>query len=142
MRKTIAALTTVAAMTGLNSAVLTGSSHAASVKAATSCRSTTYPSPNIIVQNNGWNVRMVFDGSEWSAEATHPGVDYTLYGEVTFLSKTRADYRFIITWDNDSAGTYAGYVDQNGFIQGKTADKWTPGSRATWHMMRVARCNR
>jgi hypothetical protein len=142
VRKTIAALTTVAAMTGLNHAVIAGASPATASAATTTCRSTTYPSPNTIVQNNGWNVRMTFDGSDWSAEAAHPGVDYNLHGEVTFLSKTRNDYRFIITWDNNSAGTYAGYVDQNGFIQGKTADKWTPGSRATWHMTRVARCNK
>lgn len=140
MRKTIAALTTVAAMTGLNHAVLTGTS-SASVKAAGTCRTTSYPSPNTIVQNNGWKVRMTFDGSDWSAFAYHADQD-PLHGEVTFLSKTRADYRFIITWDNDSAGTYAGYVDQYGFIQGKSADKWTPGSRATWHMTRVARCIR
>ncbi len=100
------------------------------------------PYPTKLDQSNGWHGWLV---TPTDAGACAPNTDCVLgeggmNGQVTVQSSTRNNVSFTIAWDNGSGGIYTGSVDENGFVSGKTHDRWHPASTADWHFESVASC--
>ena len=90
-----------------------------------------------IDQSNGWWV--VLD-SPTAARSGNSGGGKQMDGAVAFQPNQGNNVKFTITWDNGSGGIYTGQIDPNGFVSGRTADKWHPESTADWHMWNTAKC--
>jgi hypothetical protein len=95
--------------------------------------------PYSIDQSNGWHVLMksATDAATCSGNCS----DAPMEGQVTIDSMTPDNVKFIISWDNGSAGVYTGAIDDNGFVSGVTSDRWHPNSKADWHIAGVVPCS-
>ena len=98
------------------------------------------PYPVTIRQSNGWAGYLDSPTSAWVCSEGQCIYGRGMHGQVTIQNLTRSDMRFLITWDNGSAGIYTGSVDENGFLSGQTQDRWHPDSKADWHMDELVNC--
>jgi hypothetical protein len=141
-RRTLAGLTAVAAIAG---GIGTG---AATAEAAT-CAQWGIPAYFVIHHGNGWEVETT--GAYGSANPyawwVHGqwGGRLSMTGQMRLLrfdtSGRNAQVEFTLTWNNGSAGTYRGIIDDYGYLSGTSTDRWT-GAQTTWHLEDTIRCYR
>ena len=90
----------------------------------------------VLVQSNGYRVALPSQkGTTLSGRAATNGMGGSIQGKVTGDS-----FRFSVLWDNGSAGVYSGQIDEDGFVDGTTVDRFNRTSRASFRMTTRAIC--
>jgi uncharacterized protein YceK len=132
MRKLMTIIVATAALAG-SATVLSATAQPAAAQPM--CQ---LPTDITIHHSNGWTVYVwVRDGFRY-VQGVH-GRTY-MNGRIRYDSVRRDLVKFVITWNNGSAGVYTGTIDANGFVSGTTVDRWHPQSRAHWRLQQLASC--
>ena len=144
-RRNLAGLTAVAAL-----AVGFGSAAARPpvAAAAAACAQWKLPARFTVSQGNGWRFYTAsYSTSGWTRTvyAVPPGyVGATMYGTMKFsqfdVSGINPQVRFTVTWSNGSGGVYAGTIDRDGFLTGRTTDRFNPWVSTTFNFWETMNC--
>jgi hypothetical protein len=96
--------------------------------------------PILFFQSNNWGATLESPTRAHACTDPRDTCQDFMYGNVDMVSTASDNVKFIITWDNGSAGIYTGAIDTDGFVKGTTQDKWHPSSKADWHFENVMSC--
>ena len=133
MRKIIAALVATTAL---------GAAAAGAQPAAAQAGCTQWSiGKGTIAQSNGFAIKLPSQqkNNTLSGDVTAIGRSSRMFGNLQ--GKVTGDsFRFTISWRNGSAGVYTGTIDEDGFAEGTTVDRFNRTSRASFTLYGRAIC--
>jgi hypothetical protein len=105
------------------------------------------PADMRITQSDGWRLHNLSSkraGFKWYMLATNPEGPHALDGtlKLTRFDRTgsRPQVRFTVSWTNGHAGVYSGTIDSDGFVTGKTYDRFDTRNKARFHFDEAVDC--